>query len=79
MGVGRSASGGEYNLSDPLGSFVDVVRRVVLQPAQFFAAMPRSGRILRWTNMLYLHREHRERRARGGADEALRMTSPFGV
>jgi hypothetical protein len=46
MGVGRSASGGEYNLSDPLGSFVDVVRRVVLQPAQFFAAMPRSGPLL---------------------------------
>jgi hypothetical protein len=46
MGVGRSASGGEYNLSDPLGSFVDVVRRVVLQPAQFFAAIPRSGPLL---------------------------------
>jgi len=46
MGVGRSASGGEYNLSDPLGSFVDVVRRVVLQPAQFFAAMTRSGPLL---------------------------------
>ena len=46
MGVGRSASGGEYDLSDPLGSFVDVVRRVVLQPAQFFAAIPRSGPLL---------------------------------
>jgi hypothetical protein len=46
MGVGRLASGGEFNLSDPLGSFVDVVRRVVLQPAQFFAAMPRSGPLL---------------------------------
>jgi len=46
MGVGRSASGGEYNLSDPVASFVDVVRRVVLQPARFFAAMPRSGPLL---------------------------------
>ena len=46
MGVGRSASGGEYDLSDPVGSFVDVVRRVVLQPARFFAAMPRSGPLL---------------------------------
>jgi hypothetical protein len=46
MGVGRSASGGEYNLSDPAGSFVDVARRVLLQPAQYFAAMPRSGPLL---------------------------------
>jgi hypothetical protein len=46
MGVGRSAWGGEYNLSDPVASFVDVVRRVVLQPARFFAAMPRSGPLL---------------------------------
>jgi hypothetical protein len=46
MGVGRSASGGEYNLSDPAGSFVAVARRVLLQPAQYFAAMPRSGPLL---------------------------------
>ena len=46
MGVGRSASGGEYNLSDPVGSFVEVVRRVVLQPASFFAAIPRRGPLL---------------------------------
>jgi hypothetical protein len=46
MGVGRSASGGEYDLSNPVGSFVDVVRRVVLQPVRFFAAMPRSGALL---------------------------------
>jgi hypothetical protein len=46
MGVGRSASGGEYNLSDPVGSFVDVARRVLLQPVRFFATMPRSGPLL---------------------------------
>ena len=46
MGVGRSAPGGEYNLSDPVNSFVDVVRRVVLQPVGFFAGMPRSGPLL---------------------------------
>jgi hypothetical protein len=46
MGVRRSASGGEYVLSDPVGSFLDVVRRVVVQPASFFAAMPRRGPLL---------------------------------
>lgn len=46
MGVGRSASGGEYDLSNPAGSFVDVVRRVALQPVRFFAGMPRSGPLL---------------------------------
>jgi hypothetical protein len=46
MGVGRSASGGEYDLSNPVGSFIDVVRRVVLQPVRFFAGMPRSGPLL---------------------------------
>jgi len=34
---------GDYNLSDPVNSFVDVVRRVVLQPVDFFASLPRSG------------------------------------
>ncbi len=46
MGVGRSASGGEYDLSNPVNSFGDVVRRVFLQPARFFAGMPRSGALL---------------------------------
>ncbi len=46
MGVGRSAAGGEYNLSDPVNSFVDVVRRVILQPTGFFAGMPRGGALL---------------------------------
>jgi hypothetical protein len=46
MGVGRSAAGGEYNLSDPVNSFIDVVRRVILQPTGFFAGMPRGGALL---------------------------------
>jgi hypothetical protein len=45
MGVGRT-SGGDYDLSDPVGSFVDVVRRVVVQPAAFFAELPRQGSLL---------------------------------
>src|ERR671911_338343 len=46
MSIRRSASGGEYDLSDPVNSFVDVVRRVVLQPVRFFARVPRSGSLL---------------------------------
>jgi hypothetical protein len=46
MGVGRSASSGEYDLSKPVGSFGEVVRRVVLQPVRFFAGIPRSGPLL---------------------------------
>ena len=42
----RSTSGGDYDLSDPLNSFVDVVRRVVLQPTAFFAGLPRQGSFL---------------------------------
>ena len=45
MGVGRR-TGGDYDLSDPVNSFVDVVRRVVLQPAAFFAGLPRRGSLL---------------------------------
>jgi hypothetical protein len=46
MGVGRTTSGGEYDLSNPLNSFFDVVRRVVLQPVRFFAGIPRRGALL---------------------------------
>src|ERR687897_3578505 len=48
MGVraGARAQGGDYNLSDPVGSFVDVVRRVVFQPTAFFAGLPRQGSLL---------------------------------
>jgi hypothetical protein len=42
----RTTSGGDYNLSDPVNSFADVVRRVVLQPAAFFAGLPRQGSFL---------------------------------
>jgi hypothetical protein len=45
MGVSRT-SGGDYDLSNPVESFVDIVRRVVLQPVGFFAALPRSGSLL---------------------------------
>ena len=41
-----TASGGGYDLSDPINSFVDVVRRVVLQPTAFFAGLPRQGSFL---------------------------------
>jgi hypothetical protein len=42
----RTTSGGDYNLSDPVNSFVEVVRRMVLQPAAFFAGLPRQGNFL---------------------------------
>jgi hypothetical protein len=41
-----TTSGGDYNLSDPVNSFVDVVRRVVFQPAAFFWGLPRQGSFL---------------------------------
>lgn len=48
MGVRTTpgSSGGDYSLSDPVGGFVDVVRRVVTAPAQFFSAIPRRGNYL---------------------------------
>ena len=46
MGVRSTSGGGDYDLSNPLASFADTVRRVVLQPVGFFAALPRSGRLL---------------------------------
>ncbi len=42
----RTTSGGDYNLSDPVNSFVDVVRRVLLQPASYFSGLPRQGNLL---------------------------------
>lgn len=39
-------TGGDYNLSDPVGSFVDVTRRVVTRPTEFFARLPRRGDFL---------------------------------
>src|SRR5215210_2055478 len=45
MGV-RRTSEGDYDLSNPVESFVDTVRRVVLQPVGFFASLPRRGSLL---------------------------------
>jgi hypothetical protein len=45
MSVGSSSWGGDYNLSDPVNSFADVVRRVVLGPSRFFAQLPRQGNL----------------------------------
>ncbi len=36
-------TGGEFNLSDPIRSFVNAVRSVVLAPANFFRGLPRRG------------------------------------
>jgi hypothetical protein len=46
MASRTTASGGDYDLSDPLNSFVDVLGRVVLQPRAFFAGLPRQGSLL---------------------------------
>ncbi len=46
MASRTAAPGRDYNLSDPVNSFVDVVRRVMFQPAAFFAGLPRQGSLL---------------------------------
>src|SRR3712207_6038562 len=46
MASRTTASGGDYNLSDPVNSFVDVVRRVMFEPTPFFAGLPRQGNLL---------------------------------
>ena len=46
MASRTTTSGGEYDLSDPVNSFADVVKRVVLQPSAFFAGLPRQGSFL---------------------------------
>ena len=48
MGPSRvpGSAGDDYNLSNPVGSFTDVVRRVVASPAQFFSGIPRRGNYL---------------------------------
>src|SRR5215204_5052212 len=46
MASRTTTSGGDYNLSDPVNSFVEVVRRVLLQPGAFFAGLPRQGSFL---------------------------------
>src|ERR671917_43751 len=42
MVVGRT-TGGDFEPSAPLNSFVDTVRRVVTQPTSFFRGLPRQG------------------------------------
>jgi hypothetical protein len=39
-------SRGDYDLSNPVGGFTDVVRRVVARPAEFFSGIPRRGNFL---------------------------------
>src|SRR5687768_6104475 len=45
MSLGRT-QGSEFDLSVPVRSFLDVVVRVVLRPAVFFASIPRCGGLL---------------------------------
>src|SRR5215203_7028116 len=44
--TGSASQGGDYDLSNPVGSFTDVVRRVVARPAEFFSGIPRRGNYL---------------------------------
>ena len=46
MASRTTTSGGDYDLSDPVNSFAEVVKRVVLQPSAFFARLPRQGSFL---------------------------------
>ena len=46
MASRATTSGGDYDLSNPVNSFVDVARRVAFQPAAFFAGLPRHGALL---------------------------------
>jgi hypothetical protein len=46
MASRTTTSGGDYDLSDPVNSFAEVVKRVVLQPSAFFARLPRQGGFL---------------------------------
>ena len=41
-----SQPGGDYDLSNPISSFVEVVGRVVRRPRQFFSSIPRRGNLL---------------------------------
>ena len=47
MRAGAGSPGGDYDLSNPVGSFTDVVRRVVARPVEFFSGIPRRGNYLR--------------------------------
>lgn len=41
-----SPIGGEFNYKDPVQSFIDSVKRVILQPSQFFSGIARNGDFL---------------------------------
>lgn len=40
---GGPSGGAEFNLSDPVGSFISTVRNVLFNPVGFFRAVPRRG------------------------------------
>jgi hypothetical protein len=44
--VSGGASGAEFNLQDPVQSFINTVRNVVTQPVAFFRSIPRQGNLL---------------------------------
>jgi hypothetical protein len=44
--ISSSQPGGDYDLSNPISSFVEVVDRVVRRPRQFFSSIPRRGNLL---------------------------------
>jgi len=44
--MSSSHPGGDYDLSNPLNSFVEVVGRVVRSPSEFFSSIPRRGNLL---------------------------------
>jgi hypothetical protein len=45
-GVTRQAPDGEFDLSDPVRSFVNTVQRVIFSPRDFFRGMLRTGSFL---------------------------------
>jgi hypothetical protein len=44
--MSSSQPGGDYDLSNPINSFVEVVGRVVRRPSEFFSSIPRRGNFL---------------------------------
>ena len=44
--MSSSQPGGDYDLSNPVNSFVEVVGRVVRSPTEFFSSIPRRGNLL---------------------------------
>jgi hypothetical protein len=46
MDFDTGSGSGEFDLSDPIRSFVETVRRVIFSPRDFFRGMPRGGNVL---------------------------------